>query len=117
VVFALFVTLPHGKFVHGLYRHVALVRYARERQMMRHTWSRHCEPTGRANARPMTGSAKQSMPTKQEWIASSLALLAMTRVGGIYKSTTTYSLSTNTLTVSATYGPFITLAPGSTLTG
>ena len=23
--------------------------------------SRHCEPTGRANARPMTGSAKQSM--------------------------------------------------------
>jgi hypothetical protein len=22
--------------------------------------SRHCEPTGRANARPMTGSAKQS---------------------------------------------------------
>src|SRR6266478_7761427 len=22
---------------------------------------RHCEPTGRANARPMTGSAKQSM--------------------------------------------------------
>jgi hypothetical protein len=24
-------------------------------------WDRHCEPTGRANARPMTGSAKQSM--------------------------------------------------------
>src|SRR5213083_1784033 len=23
--------------------------------------SRHCEPTGRANARPMTGSAKQSI--------------------------------------------------------
>jgi len=23
--------------------------------------NRHCEPTGRANARPMTGSAKQSM--------------------------------------------------------
>ena len=22
---------------------------------------RHCEPTGRANARPMTGSAKQSI--------------------------------------------------------
>ena len=25
--------------------------------------NRHCEPTGRANARPMTGSAKQSIDT------------------------------------------------------
>jgi hypothetical protein len=35
--------------------------------------NRHCEPTGRANARPMTGSAKQSMAqqgSKKEWIAS-----------------------------------------------
>src|SRR5579863_4132181 len=28
--------------------------------------SRHCEPTGRANARPMTGSAKQSIATKRQ---------------------------------------------------
>ena len=42
---------------------------------------RHCEPTGRANARPMTGSAKQSMSQQAEaWIASSLSLLAMTAV-------------------------------------
>src|SRR3954464_15644482 len=33
-VFALFIPLPHGKFVHGLYRYVALVRSARERRMM-----------------------------------------------------------------------------------
>ena len=34
---------------------------------------RHSEPTGRANARPMTGSAKQSIwPRKKvEWIPSS----------------------------------------------
>jgi hypothetical protein len=34
---------------------VALVRCARRSQ------GRHCEPPGRANARPMTGSAKQSI--------------------------------------------------------
>jgi hypothetical protein len=37
---------------------------------------------GRANARPMTGSAKQSISLhKEEWIALSLALLAMTKEG------------------------------------
>ena len=30
VVFALFITMPYGKFVHGLYRFAALTRYARE---------------------------------------------------------------------------------------
>src|SRR5258708_15419848 len=43
------------------------------------SFQRHCEPTGRANARPMTGSAKQSIePHVKTRIASSLALLAMT---------------------------------------
>src|SRR5438477_5234103 len=39
---------------------------------------RHCEPTGRANARPMTGSAKQSSDVEAAWIASSLSVLAIT---------------------------------------
>jgi citrate/tricarballylate utilization protein len=30
VVFALFITMPYGKFVHGLYRFAALLRYAKE---------------------------------------------------------------------------------------
>ncbi len=33
VVFALFLTLPYGKFVHGLYRFLTLVRYAKEQRM------------------------------------------------------------------------------------
>jgi citrate/tricarballylate utilization protein len=32
IVFALFLTMPYGKFVHGLYRFAALARYARERR-------------------------------------------------------------------------------------
>ncbi len=35
-VFALFITMPYGKFVHGIYRFLALVRYAKERGTMAH---------------------------------------------------------------------------------
>ena len=34
VVFALFITMPYGKFVHGIYRFVALVRYAKEHRAL-----------------------------------------------------------------------------------
>ena len=34
VVLALFITMPYGKFVHGIYRFLALVRYAKERGAM-----------------------------------------------------------------------------------
>ncbi|TDR93297.1 tricarballylate utilization 4Fe-4S protein TcuB [Enterovirga rhinocerotis] len=36
VVFALFLTMPYGKFVHGIYRALALVRYAHERRLESH---------------------------------------------------------------------------------
>jgi citrate/tricarballylate utilization protein len=35
VVFALFITMPYGKFVHGLYRFAALMRYARESRVLK----------------------------------------------------------------------------------
>src|SRR5437016_1938643 len=47
--------------------------------MPRGSQGRHCEPTGRANARPMTGSAKQSIsPLAESMDCVVAALLAMT---------------------------------------
>src|SRR5690242_12588162 len=57
-------------------------------------FDRHCEPTGRAYARPMTGSAKQSIPEFAAiWIASSLALLAMTTWSCVPKRRTQWLIS------------------------
>jgi citrate/tricarballylate utilization protein len=36
VVFGLFITMPYGKFVHGIYRFAALARYAKERRALAH---------------------------------------------------------------------------------
>ena len=53
--------------------HLTYVGWLMQRQFLR-----HCEPTGRANARPMTGSAKQSIlfASRTIWIASAFALRA-----------------------------------------
>jgi citrate/tricarballylate utilization protein len=34
MVFGFFITMPYGKFVHGLYRFAALIRYAKERRQL-----------------------------------------------------------------------------------
>jgi hypothetical protein len=46
---------------------------------------RHCEPTGRANARPMTGSAKQSISPRKERM-DCFAALAMTWISRCHPS-------------------------------
>ena len=56
---------------------IARARCAAGRERM--SFIRHCEPTGRANARPLTGSAKQSMsPRKGRMDCFVALLLAMT---------------------------------------
>src|SRR6266481_4036248 len=65
----------------GLLHHILRATLFRTdcRNKLRH---RHCEPTGRANARPMTGSAKQSISPRKErmdcFVASLLAMTADT---------------------------------------
>jgi citrate/tricarballylate utilization protein len=54
IVFALFITLPYGDFVHGMYRFVALIRYAKERRSVAGTAAEAfaLTSTGQGGSRP-----------------------------------------------------------------
>ena len=52
VVFAFFVTMPYGQFVHGIYRFAALVRYAREGRALAGEAEALVATTGQGGTRP-----------------------------------------------------------------
>jgi citrate/tricarballylate utilization protein len=54
VVFALFITLPYSKFMHGIYRWIALIRYAKERRLVlaSSTQELPATSTGQGGTRP-----------------------------------------------------------------
>jgi citrate/tricarballylate utilization protein len=52
VVFAFFVTMPYGQFVHGIYRFAALVRYARESRTLAGEAEAPVATTGQGGTRP-----------------------------------------------------------------
>ena len=65
--------VPHALFGRKIQQSLGrIARRGRER-----VFRRHCEPTGRANARPMTGSAKQSISPRKGRM-DCFAALAMT---------------------------------------
>ena len=54
LVFAVFLTMPYGKFVHGIYRCAALVLYAKERAALADAEARAtpANTTGQGGTRP-----------------------------------------------------------------
>ena len=54
VVLALFITLPYSRFVHGIFRWLALIRYAQEQRSMlaSSTGELSATSTGQGGSRP-----------------------------------------------------------------
>jgi hypothetical protein len=82
---------------------------------LRLLFQRHCEPTGRANARPMTGSAKQSISYSEGSIESSslpsftqtFRVQAMTRKTNSKFQTAAATASRSRRGFRARFGPFV----------
>src|SRR5882757_8356603 len=71
-----FVSAANADVANAIERMAAVAR-RRNMTKLPKLFIRHCEPTGRANARPMTGSAKQSIVPQKERM-DCFASLAMT---------------------------------------